>query len=182
MVDFDGTRSWYKQGILKRKIYPDNTKQIYNRFGKLVKTYHSNGLIETVKDDELHSYNDEPAITMPDGTRLWYQNGKLHRELEKPAVVSQNEVSFYFDGKLIEGRYFIGSDLILVRSEDGSYESYHKGLPHSYMDKPAIYNAATGLSEWYNMGLLVKQEVIINQEPTDPSSFGIVPFEHEDQL
>jgi len=44
------------------------------------------GRIETRNDkNELHSFNDKPAIKYNDLTKEWYKEGKLHR-LNGPAV------------------------------------------------------------------------------------------------
>lgn len=70
-----------------------------SRFG--VRTYLDSGC--TV----LHSFDGNPAIDEPlgEGVRRYYRNGKLHRENDKPAIVSCWGKQWYRFGKLHREKY-----------------------------------------------------------------------------
>ena len=80
----DGTMLWFKDGVLHKEDGPamvtkDKTMSWF-RHGK------------------LHSYNDQPAITTPDGFKAWYDTGVRHRS-DAPAIINTDgSVSFYFLG------------------------------------------------------------------------------------
>ena len=38
-------------------------------------------------NNELHSFNDLPAVISRDGSQEWYQNGKQHRDNDLPAAI-----------------------------------------------------------------------------------------------
>jgi len=59
--------------------------------------------VETSNDkDELHSFDDKPAIEHSDGTKEWYKEGKLHR-LNGPAVEWDSTFKWwYYEGEEIE--------------------------------------------------------------------------------
>jgi len=44
--------------------------------------------------DELHSFNDNPAVTTI-GTKQWYKEGKRHR-LDGPAIISANRYKYWY--------------------------------------------------------------------------------------
>jgi len=62
-----------------------------------------NGRIEIRNDkDELHSFNDKPAIRYSNGDKEWYKENKRHR-LDGPAIEWNNgHNSWYYEGKKIE--------------------------------------------------------------------------------
>jgi hypothetical protein len=81
--------------------------------------------------DQLHSFNDEPAIIYFNGIKYWYKDGKLHRDNDKPAII-------YFDGT----KYW-----------------YKDGKCHRDNDEPAIVYA-DGAKRWYINGIeLIKKQV-----------------------
>lgn len=56
------------------------------------------GLKAWYRNGELHSYNNEPALTDPDGFRAWYDTGVRHRS-DGPAIInSDGSVVFYYLG------------------------------------------------------------------------------------
>jgi hypothetical protein len=55
------------------------------------------------KENQLHSFNDKPAIVFANGDQYWYQNGLRHRDNDKPAVVYANGIQYWYkNGKLIK--------------------------------------------------------------------------------
>ena len=56
------------------------------------------------KDDQgkLHRDHDKPAVVLADGDMFWYQHGRLHRDNNEPAVIyADGTKSWYQHGKLI---------------------------------------------------------------------------------
>ncbi len=48
------------------------------------------------EDNMAHSYNDKPAAIYKDGTKEWYNHGKLHRDDRKPARIFPNGQEQYW--------------------------------------------------------------------------------------
>jgi hypothetical protein len=48
---------------------------------------------------KLHSFNDEPAVSYPDGTRVWYKHGVKDRA-GGPALITPGGIYFYKNNKL----------------------------------------------------------------------------------
>ncbi len=62
----------------------------------------------------LNSYNDEPAMISNYGVKMWFKNGKLHRDNNKPETTYDNDSEFYFKNGELHKNYnkptFIFSD------------------------------------------------------------------------
>ena len=89
--------------------------------------------------------------TYPDGTQVWYLNGKRHRE-DGPAVISPNGTQYWFlNGKRHrkDGPAYIGSD--------GSQYWYLNGKLHRE-DGPA-YIGSNGSQKWYLNGNDITKDV-----------------------
>ena len=80
-----------------------------------------------------HSLNDEPAV-ITSNCKMWYKNGKLHREGDKPAIEHKNGTrNWYKFGKLHrEG------DLPAVEFLYGTKMWYYNGELHREGDLPAV--------------------------------------------
>ena len=62
----------------------------------------SRGDVFWYQNGKRHRNDDKPAIVFSDGTRHWYRNDKLHRDNDKPAVVCDNgDMFWYRDGKFM---------------------------------------------------------------------------------
>jgi antitoxin component YwqK of YwqJK toxin-antitoxin module len=63
-----------------------------HRFGNLpaIKNKRSDGRLEWYQNGKLHRDDDKPAVIFADGTKLWYQNGKLHRDNDKQSINCRN--------------------------------------------------------------------------------------------
>ena len=46
--------------------------------------------------DELHSYNDMPAIITKKGTKRWYKHGIKHRDNDLPAIIWHSGIKEYW--------------------------------------------------------------------------------------
>jgi len=109
-----------------------------------MKTIKYDNKIETVNDkDELHSFDDKPAVEYSNGIKRWYKEGKCHR-LDGPAFkYNDGYKSWYKDGK----RHRI--DGPAVEHNDGEKYWYKEGKRHR-LDGPAyIYNK---IKYWYYKG------------------------------
>ena len=79
-------------------------------------------------DGKLHRENDKPAIEWADGTKSWwYRKGQHHRENDKPAVEWAH----------------------------GTKEWWYKGQLHRENGKPAV-EGVDGMKEWWVNGKRIK--------------------------
>ena len=88
----DGTKEWYKNGILDRD---NDLPAIECTYG--LKKWYKNGQLHIIessdgskfwyKDGERHRGGDFPAVELYNGTKEWYREGKYHRDGDLPAVV-----------------------------------------------------------------------------------------------
>jgi hypothetical protein len=96
------------------------------------------GIFMTLFNKVPHSICDNPAIIYPykrknrfsTGKREWYRNGLLHRDGDKPAVISIDKDT----GDVIQ-------------------EWWYNGVRHREHDKPAIKNSQLKLKEWWYNGI-----------------------------
>ena len=68
------------------------------------------------QNGKLHRDDDLPAIVNANGSNQWYQNGKLHRDNDLPAIVWENGSKEWFR----HGRRYRKNDLPVIVNEDGS--------------------------------------------------------------
>lgn len=68
------------------------------------------------QNGKLHRDDDLPAIVNANGSNQWYQNGKLHRDNDLPAIVWENGSNEWFR----HGRRYRKNDLSVIVNEDGS--------------------------------------------------------------
>jgi len=52
-------------------------------------------------DDEsgefiLHSFDDEPTVIYDNGTKMWYEDNKIHRDNNLPALIRSNGYNSYY--------------------------------------------------------------------------------------
>ena len=96
--------------------------------------------IEYLKDNKLHSSNDEPAVVIKNSKGIvicekWYKNGKLHRHNGLPAV-----------------RMYYGNSLVSVQ------KCYVNGVLHSNYYIPTVVKydieGDVLMQEWYRNGVL----------------------------
>jgi len=155
-------KCWYKEGILHRdnelpavewginKLYYINGKllipntqpnYIVNKWGNKC-TYNDKG--------QLHSYNDQPALVRPNGTKEWWLNGKLIRNNGLPAIVSSagTEWTQNKDGSWNAKRIEYVTDKF---GNKCLYDDNDK--LHSYNDLPALV-LSVGTKYWYKHGNL----------------------------
>jgi hypothetical protein len=84
--------------------------------------------------NELHSFNDQPAIIYSDGSKSWCQHGKHHRDNDLPAAIYSNgSTSWYQHGKLHRD-----NDQPAAIYSDGRKEWYQHGKLHLDNDLPAV--------------------------------------------
>jgi hypothetical protein len=66
--------------------------------------------------NELHSFNDQPAIIYANGTMKWYQHGKYHRDNDLPATIYSDGGKMWYQ----HGELHRDNDLPVVIYSDGS--------------------------------------------------------------
>lgn len=67
-------------------------------------------------ENQLHSFNDQPASTYINGDKIWYTEGKLNRREDKPAII-------YWDGFKI---WCIDGVIVKEQRADSSIAIYKK--------------------------------------------------------
>jgi len=72
------------------------------------------------KNGQLHRDNDKPAVISDNGTQYWYKEGQLHRDHDKPAVIYANGTQEWYK----EGKCHRENDLPSVIYLDGKREEY----------------------------------------------------------
>jgi hypothetical protein len=101
--------------------------------------------------NELHSFNDQPAAIYSNGRKEWYQHGKLHRDNDQPAVIfSHNSKQWYQHGKLHRD-----NDQPASVAFNGSKYWCQHGKFHRDNDQPAIFEL-NGSIVWYQHGKYIK--------------------------
>jgi len=106
-----------------------------------VKTIKYHDRIEIYNDkDELHSFNNKPAILFDNGNKYWYKNDKIHRD-DGPARIS-------IFGSSVE-HYYYRNDLLhrvlkpaFIEWDNGikSYECYYiKNVRHNPIGPARIW-------------------------------------------
>lgn len=122
----------------------------------------------------LHRDNDLPALILPDGTQMWYQNGQLDRDNDLPAIIEADGTKkWYRNGSInrdndrhnveqadgtqmwynVNGFLHRNNDLPAVIKTDGTQKWYRNGEHHRSGDNPAVIEA-DGTREWWKFGRL----------------------------
>jgi len=131
----------------------------------------SNGVRISVKDGNLHSYNDKSIIRDVRIGKTWYFEGNIHRN-NNPAVIEYSRVAWYkhgikhrddtfpaetySDGTTIwwvNGEMHRDGDKPAIIYSDGGTEYLQHGVLHRDGDKPAIIDNS-GNVYFYKNGLL----------------------------
>lgn len=108
---------------------------------------------------EFHSYNDEPAYATKEGTKVWYKDGKEHRDGDKPSYISQAGIEYKKNDKFHRDGDKPANIRIDYKTGEKTGEDYYKnGKLHRDGDKPAIINrndpenGYSGYKEWCQNG------------------------------
>lgn len=103
-------------------------------------------------EGKLHRDGDLPAVIWPSGRQQWYKNGEIHREGDKPAVI-------YAFGCLAR---YLDKDIDCVQepfrynNEKCTQKWYKFGKLHREEDKPSVI-WATGSLFWHKEGKLHRE-------------------------
>jgi hypothetical protein len=73
--------------------------------------------------NELHSFNDQPAAIYSDGRKEWYQHGKLHRDNDQPASIAFDGSKYWYQ----HGKFHRDNDQPAAIYSDGSKLWYQHG-------------------------------------------------------
>jgi len=57
--------------------------------------YHEDAIITLNERNEVHSFDDKPAIKRNNGDKSWYKEGKIHR-MNGPAIELNNGYKYWF--------------------------------------------------------------------------------------
>lgn len=122
------------------------------------------GNLRTYLDGKLHSYEakDEsfarPAVIYTNGSKVWYQNGKCHRDNDLPASISANGDQYWYQN----GKRHRDNDLPAIIKANGDQYWYQNGELHrdkvdnSYSALPAII-CTNGYAAWCINGRRIKK-------------------------
>jgi hypothetical protein len=99
------------------------------------------------QNGKLHRENDLPAKINNTGDQFWYKNGERHRDNDFPAVIFSNgDQLWYQDGMLHRD-----NDLPAVIFANGYRAWYKKSKRHRDNDLPAVIHV-NGEHIWYKNG------------------------------
>lgn len=109
--------------------------------------YLSIGCKLTLLNDNLHSFDDQPAVISPSGNKYWYKHGKLHRDNDLPAVIRSNGNQYWYK----HGKLHRDNDLPAAEVHNGDKRWYKHDKLHRYNDLPAV-KLTNGNKYWYSHG------------------------------
>lgn len=111
----------------------------------------------TLLNNQVHSFDDEPAVRYKDGVVCWCKHDKLHRDGDKPAVVYKSGSQEWW----INGKLHRDNDLpAVVYVPNGMYEWWDQnGKLHRDSDKPAVIRCTGWITtyEYYLNGRFIKK-------------------------
>lgn len=122
--------------------YVSNLEDIYGKICNITEFERPDGTRLWFKDGLLHR-DGGPAQIDADGTEYWYQNGKLHRT-DGPAFIIKDG----YQGWFFNGDYHRNGDEPAIIHADGSLEWWVHGKCHRE-NGPAYYDAEEGVYNWY---------------------------------
>jgi len=115
----------------------------------------------TYKNGLLHSYNDKPALIEPvTNNKIWFKDGKRHRDNDRPAVETIKKQEWYKDGQLHrEGDFpavinFNFSRIPWISGRVVSQEWYINGNRHRESG-PAVIDNLLGITEYWIEGQFI---------------------------
>jgi hypothetical protein len=100
--------------------------------------------VEFHYQNKKHSFNDQPAIIWVDGSKYWYQYGKIHRDNDQPAMIYANGQKVWYQHNEIHR----DNDQPAIIYSDGSKSWYQHGKLHRDNGKPKIIYVSCH-TEWY---------------------------------
>lgn len=112
-----------------------------------------NGIRKCLKDGELHALNG-PAEIRPNGTQLFYQNGKLHRAGGMPAMIGSRGTQKY----AVDGKYHRLGGLPAIIWSRGPFAQ-------EWWENGEIKKAIKrdGTREWYAPGSTDRDEAVLHR-------------------
>ena len=128
-------------------LQPQEGEELRRIAGKV--GYRSDVDGRTYRNGLFHSYDDLPAVeSVYFKSKMWYKNGKRHRDGDKPAIQSERNSEWYVDGKHHrEG----GLPAVISTGRNGRpyKEWWVDGKRHREGGLPAIESDDTHLTEWW---------------------------------
>ena len=112
-----------------------------------IKLWHGNDYKMWYFNGKLHRDGGEPAVERTNGHKEWYANGQRHRECDFPAIEHTHLKMWYvYDQRHRE------NDQPAVVQNDGHKEWWVYGQRHRENDKPAI-EYSNGHKYWFLKGV-----------------------------
>jgi hypothetical protein len=124
--------------------------------GQLNGKFREDDVIVWYRDGKIHRDDDLPAMVSEDGSQAWYIDGELHREDDKPAIIRENgDTEWYWNGRLNRE-----DDKPAVEKTNGEKAWYIDGFRHRDGDNPAVIWYENGLENraWYRGGVLHRDD------------------------
>lgn len=100
--------------------------------GKVIRYYNMYGSLD--RDEKLG-----PAVIHPNGCYVYYQDGKIHRDEDKPAAKYNDGELVYYRNNMIHRDEKLGPTVIYP---DGSYRYYKNNVYHRDADEPAVFDVS----------------------------------------
>jgi hypothetical protein len=92
--------------------------------------------------------NQITTIEWNNGTKMWYKQGKRHRDNDLPAIEWMDQSKMWCK----EGKLHRDNDLPAIIWKEGLKEWYINGIRHRENDLPAVED--NNVKKWYKYGLL----------------------------
>ncbi len=105
-----------------------------------------NGTRRWYQHGRLHRNDDLPAEIWDDGTQNWYQHGYKHRDNDRPAVIYNSGVQMWYQ----HGKLHRDNDLPAVIYTNGTQMWYQHGKLHRDNDLPAVIYSDGAVEYWIN--------------------------------
>ena len=133
--------------VISAYLSPDEAIEVRRAAGKVV-FRHTDENGSTYRNGLLHSFNDEPAVANSI-SKMWYKDGKKHRDGDLPAVEESNGTKWWYRNDKVHR----DGDFPAVEISNGLKYWCKEGNFHREGDLPAIESDDGILSHWYINGL-----------------------------
>ena len=143
----------------------DDAEVLVPATGKVV-FRHTNREGSTYKNGLLHSYDDKPAIFCKiSRQKIWFKDGKRHRDCDLPAIESPSLLAWYKNGKRhrerdLPAKIWLNISKIPRILGPVSEEWYINGKRHREGNMPAVIDYYLNLQEYWINGKYLCSETL----------------------
>lgn len=140
---------FYVDSKEENALIPVNNKlmQLFNK-NKIISKTDEDGNMFHYCNDVLHNENDLPACVYANGTKKWYNQGRLSRIGDLASIICDDALYWYEDGQLHRD-----NDLPAIMYRNGPKYWYVRGELHREEDRPAA-EFTNGTKKWFCRGEL----------------------------